>query len=620
MCGIAGIRRFDGAAPDSGSLHAMGEALRHRGPDDSGQWHSGGGTAFVHTRLSIIDLSDSQQPMVSADGRYVLAFNGEVLNYRQLRQATSYPYRTAGDTEAILAAHTAYGPEATAKLRGQFAYALLDNRTGDLTLARDPLGILPLYWYQDDEQFLFASELTALIAGLGRVPDIDEDGLADYLRGRSVPAPRTLLSGIHKVRPGHTLRVTETGSVSESAYWAPSPRAVMAHDPSEAVAELDGLLRNAVETALIADVPVGAYLSGGVDSSLIVSKVAAELGHRGVHTYCAAFGDPRMDEAQYAEQVSELMGTTHQTVQVRPSTFVDLWPKLSAHRGGPLSEPADVAVYQLALAAREDVKVVLSGEGSDELFGGYPKYRFADATKRAGIVPAALRGPLLRTMSRHLPPRGRRLEVALRALSEPTEPDRIQGWFAPFDGDERRRLLSAKPSTIPYTDHPGTTPLRRMLVHDLWSWLPDNLLERGDRMTMAASVEARPPFLDLDVVEFALRLPDDLLVRDGVGKWLVKQVALTHLPESIVNRQKVGFKVPLDAWFRGGLQEYARDLVTSTDSVSSTYLDSTVVDKLFDNHDNGSRDESIRIWTLTSLEVWHRSLRDTSTASATPAL
>jgi asparagine synthase (glutamine-hydrolysing) len=474
------------------------------------------------------------------------------------------------------------------------------------------MGILPLYWYRDDHRFLFASDLTALLAGLGSTPEIDEESLASFLAARSVPAPDTLLAGVRKVRPGHRLEVSQDGRVTETAYWAPWPRDVSVLDPHSAVDQLDSLLTAAVDRALTADVPVGAYLSGGVDSSLIAAKVNAAAGHAGVHTYCADFGDERDDDARFADQVAARLGTSHHVVRVRADDFVDLWEPMSRFRGAPLSEPADIAVFRLAEAARADVKVVLSGEGSDELFAGYPKHRYAVATARAGLVPARVRGRLLPVAERALPAGQRRLGVALRALSEPDYDDRLRGWFAPFTRRERTSLLAVPPRARAI-DAGGAEPLRRMLLEDLAAWLPDNLLERGDRMTMAASVELRPPFLDHDVVEFSLGLPSSLLVRDGVGKWLVKEVARRHLPASVTDRAKSGFRVPLDEWFRAGLREHASDLLLAPSSLASRYLDRRSVVGLLDSHSSGRRDESTRIFTLTSLEVWYAGLRAATT-------
>jgi len=603
MCGIGGIVHFDETAPPPETLDRMLAALEHRGPDGRGVWYDGP-VALAHTRLSIIDPGGSEQPM--DDGRRVLVFNGEILNYRELRRRLDHPWRTAGDTETVLAAHAVHGAAAPLELHGQFAYALYDRGDRLLTLVRDRMGILPLYWCHDGRRLVFGSELDAVLAGLGRVPDLDRDALADYLARRSTPAPRTLLAGIHKLRPGHRLQVRPDGTYRELAYWSAEQHPVVARSDADAVDELDELLLRAVRRALIADVPVGSYLSGGVDSSLIAARAAALTEGR-LHTYCAEFGDPRVDESAYAQRVATLLGTDHHTVPVRPDDFQDSWARLSRNRGAPLSEPADIAVHRLARVAREKVKVVLSGEGSDELFAGYPKHRHAVATAYAGLAPARVRSPVLAAVEQRLSGSQRRLGVALRALAEPSSTDRRLGWFAPFSSAERAALLGT--DVLPGSargDRVGA--LRAMLLDDLRGWLPDNLLERGDRMTMAASVELRPPFLDDDVVDFSLGLPDRLLVRGGTTKWLVKQVARRHLPAEIVDRRKSGFRVPLDAWFRDGLHDLARDLVEETGSVTRTHLDQTAVTALLDSHQRGRRDESIRIWTLASLEMWHRGL------------
>lgn len=605
MCGICGVMNIgtvaDGGEPET--LDRMSSALRHRGPDDSGHWHDE--RAWLgHRRLSIIDVEKSAQPMVSADQRFVLVFNGEVLNYRKLRNTLDYPFVTAGDTEAILAAHSRHGDAAVSRLEGQFAYGLYDRDDGSLLLARDRMGIVPLYWWSDGSRFLFASELTALLRGVPRPVSLSTGAIGKYLRSRSVAAPDTLVDGLHKVRPGHLLRVTPTGVIREEQYWWPSVQPTRLA-PGDAVEELDRRLGTAVESAMVADVPVGAYLSGGVDSSLIVAKAAAVAGAP-LHTFSAGFGDERTDETSYARLVSSWCGTRHHGVQVRPADFFELWPTLSRHRGAPLSEPADIAVYRLAQCARQHVKVVLSGEGSDELFAGYPKYRLAGLTRAVGLLPASVRTPLLSSAAARLPASGRRLGVALRALSEPGIEDRVTGWFAPFTDAERRALIgveSPKPSR-----HGHQSSLRLMLERDQHQWLSDNLLERGDRMTMAGSVEMRPPFLDMGVVNFSLGLPDHLLVRRRTGKWLVKQVATRYLPQSVVGRRKAGFKVPLDTWFRHDLRDFVWDLVSSGESVTQTYLDAEAVSSLFRRHDERVADESIRIWTIASLEVWYRTL------------
>ncbi|MCP2251123.1 asparagine synthase (glutamine-hydrolyzing) [Lentzea aerocolonigenes] len=605
MCGIAGVRRFDGTPVSAELLAEMAKRLHHRGPDDSGFW-ADGSIGFAHTRLSIIDLAGSPQPMAGASGTTTIAFNGEILNYKQLRTALAYPFKTSGDTEVLLAIYEQHGAAGVSKLRGQFAYAIHDAKSGETHLFRDRLGILPLYYYADARMFAFASEIKALLPAIGSA-EVDTESLHDYLAHRSVPAPHTLVRGVRKVPQGHHLVVSADGSVRTEPYWElPRESEIRQVTPEEAVRLVDEALTASVRDALVADVPVGAYLSGGVDSSLITALVARERGDAELHTFSAGFGDPRVDELHWAEKVAGIVGSRHHNVIVTADDFRDSWAKLSWHRDAPLSEPADVAVFRLAELARRDVKVVLSGEGSDELFGGYPKYRFAQATRLAGMLPSFA----LRRLEKALPASKARLGIALRAIAEPSYAERMRGWFAPFTVAERAALLGG-PATRsvlePYVNGRGDA-LRRMLYADSHTWLADNLLERGDRMSMAASLELRPPFLDHRVAELAFSLPSNVKVRGGTTKWVVKEVARQHLPADVVDRPKSGFKVPLDAWFRDGLRDMAYDLLTGPTSFVGKTFDRAAVRTLLDDHDSGDRNEQPRIWTLLSLEVWHQTL------------
>lgn len=545
--------------------------------------------------------------MTGARGTTHLTFNGEILNYRELRSGLDYPFTTRGDTEVLLGVYERYGAAGVSRLRGQFAYAIHDSETGETHLFRDRLGILPLYYYATDTLFAFASEIKALYPVIEQ-PTVDTASLHDFLAHRSVPAPYTFIEGVRKVPQGHHLVVRADGSVRTEAYWRLSRDSESLDiSPAAAVELLDEALRASVRDALVADVPVGAYLSGGVDSSLICALVAAERGSAGLHTFSAGFGDERVDETHWARMAAKIVGSTHHETVITANDFQDNWARLSWHRDSPLSEPADVAVYGLAQLAREHVKVVLSGEGSDELFGGYPKYRFARATRLGGAVPKLP----LRLLEERLPASQARLSVALRAMSEPSYAERMRGWFAPFTSLERDRLLggpAVRTVLDPYLDGRGDS-LRRMLYADAQTWLADNLLERGDRMSMAASLELRPPFLDHRVAELAFRLPSAVKVRGGTTKWIVKELARHHLPVNLVDRPKVGFKVPLDEWFRGHLREMAFDLLDGPSSFVGSHFDRTAVRKLLEGHTSGDRDEQPRIWTLLSLEVWHRELQ-----------
>lgn len=592
----------------------MAGQLTHRGPDDEGYWVDGS-IGFGHRRLSIIDLQASHQPMASPDGQSHITFNGEILNFADLRARCPYPYRTEGDTEVLLALHARHGRDAVELLDGQFAYAFHDGR--DLWLHRDRLGILPLFYYVDASVFAFASEIKALLPAVPGGARVDLASLDSYLGRRSVAAPFTLFEGVRKLLPGHRLRVEPTGRAVSEPYWTvPDVEAPRISD-REAIDAVEEELSRAVGRALVADVPVGSLLSGGVDSSLIVALATKLRDGEPVNTFSAGFGDERHDELPQAREVSDIFGTRHHEVVLDPVDFEAQWRMLTWHRDAPLSEPADVAVFALASKAADHVKVLLSGEGSDEIFAGYPKYRMARPSRAVDLIPSRLRGAAFGWAEHALPIGASRGRVALRALAAESEAERIATWFAPFTAGERAHLLAdagfdpvsggrvlpeerLRPDGLR-----GGDPVRRMLLHDCNGWLADNLLERGDRMAMAASVELRPPFLDHHLVELAFSLPTDMLVRGRQTKWVLKEVARRHLPDHLVDRRKVGFRVPLDRWFRGHLRDLTRDRLLSPDSFVGQTLDRVAVADLVDAHESGRRDESIRIWTLLSLETWH---------------
>lgn len=610
MCGIVGIARFDGRRVDPTIIASMSEQLVHRGPDDHGAWVDGS-VGFGHRRLSIIDLAGSPQPMASHDGRLHVCFNGEILNYREVRGRLRYPFRTFGDTETLLAAFDEYGPSFVEHLSGQFAFAIHDGNDGSVWLYRDRVGILPLYYWLDDRQLVFASEIKALFPALPCRPGVDQQGLAAYLAHRSVPAPGTLFAGVRKLLPGHRLHVSRAGSVRLERWWSvPEADTTEATSGNVATTLVSKALRASIERNLVADVPVGAYLSGGVDSSLIVALMTELVGSEKVHTFSAGFDDPEYDEVHHALRVSEHLGTIHNEVTVTADDFERLWPRLTWHRDAPISEPADIAVFRLAELARQHVKVVLSGEGSDELFAGYPKYRFARASAWAGLVPNPLRAAVIDQVERRLPFRFRRARIALRALRGNDEAERLEGWFAPFTIQERIALLGTVDRRAGLDiAHGRGDPVRRMLFADCHAWLADNLLERGDRMSMAASLELRPPFLDHHMVELAFSLPSNVKLRHGVTKWVIKEVARSLLPAEIVDRKKAGFRVPLANWLRGSMRDMAYDRLLAADSFVTAVFDRRVVQELLEAHESGSRNEDIRIWTLLCLEVWHDQFR-----------
>lgn len=604
MCGIAGIVRIDGGVVAPSRVEAMLDLLHHRGPDERGLWN-GGRVVLGHTRLSIIDTQGSHQPWEQQ--KSVTTFNGEVFNYQSLREQLPDPWVSNGDTEVMARLLDTDGVEALERIRGQFAVAHWDREAQRLTLARDAMGVLPLFWWSDGREVVFASELGALLKGLSQPPSLDREGLSLYLAYRAVPAPRTLWSNVRKLSPGHTLTWSPGEPVPTSTDWRPAPPDP---DPALTFAESTDLLNEtlsaAVDLALVADVPVGAYLSGGLDSSLIVA-LAQRQTKEPLRTFCATFGDDAADESTWAREVSRHLGTVHSDVLVNAADFLDQWPKLSRLRGAPVSEPADIAVHRLAVEASQHVKVVLSGEGSDELFAGYPKHAMAAITRRVGILPAPLRRGLVDRLVPHLPPRARRPVVALRALSERDEDARIRGWFASFSPSERHLLLGESFPEEPLTTSPDMDPLTRMLRHDQGAWLSDNLLERGDRMTMGASVELRPPFLDPHVVHLARRIPAHVHRHDGQSKAVVRQVAKDLLPPTILRRPKAGFPVPISQWLKTSLRTTLHERLLDPRSFTARHLDTKYVATLIERHQSGKTDESRGLWTLLSLEIWAES-------------
>lgn len=610
MCGLGGVLTPSAGGPSLESLAAMAFALRHRGPDEMGALRDGP-IGLAHTRLSIIDLAGSPQPMTSASGPFHITFNGEIFNYQERRkelEKANVPLRTHGDTEVLLETLRLLGLKGLEHLNGQFAFGYFDERAGTLLLARDRLGILPLYYAEGPGFVAFASEVKALLPALPE-PRLDDNAVEDYLTYRSVPPPNTLFAGVKKLAPGTALWIGADGALRHETWWRLPAVADQATLKGEAaVAAVSQALERAVAGRLVADVPVGAYLSGGLDSSLTVALMKKLRQGGEVQTFAAGFDDPRFDELPYAKQVSEAVGTTHHEVHVTPQDFQQLWERLSWHRDGPISEPADVAIYRIAKYARSTVKVLLSGEGSDEIFAGYPKYAYDPKLAGIGKLPAFLRVPMMRMAERLLPGSKYRARQAARALTGRDTAERLQTWFAPFTWYERRAL---KPGfgalrTLGQYERCQGDHLRRMLYVDCHTWLADNLLERGDRMSMAASIENRPPFLDHELVELAFRVDSSLKVHGKVGKWIVKEIARRYLPANIVDRKKVGFRVPLDEWFRGGLKDYVHDLLLGRDSFVSRYLDKKVVAGLLADHMRGRRNEELRLWTLLGLEVWQR--------------
>ena len=630
MCGIAGL--FDwrgGGRVDRAALRAATRALRHRGPDDEGFFEDGS-LGLGHRRLSIIDLDGGRQPIANEDGSVVVVFNGEIYNYRELRkdlEERGHVFRTLSDTETIVHLYEEAGEGCVEKLRGMFAFALFDRKTRTLLLARDRFGVKPLFLSEPRPGVLaFASEAGALrFAGEAGPAECDPGAIAEYLRFRFVAGPRTLLRSVRKLAPGHVLVATASG-VRERAFWdVPAPEAARGPEPSAAdfVEECRERLAEAVRIRLVADVPLGAFLSGGLDSSLLVALMRREGVPRGLCTFSVGVDDPSIDESAAARATALALGAEHTEVRVSWRDLDEKLERMIERRDGPLSEPSDLALYSLAEAAARRVKVVLSGEGADEVFGGYAKYVVEGLRPLFMALPGGVRKRVVGPLAAALPGSFRRVRATVRSLACADEAERFADYFASAGGSEIDALLepdflaSAERSGSPgggaalersLRRVAGAPRLFRMQYADLRVWLPDNLLERGDRLTMAHSLEGRVPYLDHPLVEFASRVPPRLKVRGLATKRILREVARGLVPDGVLGRKKIGFAVPIGAWLRGPLRARAADVLSSRAFRSRGIFRPEATARLLDEHASGRRDHGRALWAMLNLEAYFASL------------
>jgi asparagine synthase (glutamine-hydrolysing) len=565
--------------------------------------------------------------MHSGPSGLTIVYNGELYNYRALRrelEAEGVKFLTAGDTEVVLRMIERWWDKALPRFDGMFGLAVWDSRNERILLARDQIGEKPLYYAITDAQIVFASEIKGIFAEGSVTPRINPDGLRQLLRFRAVYGNHTVYGGINQLLPGMCLEFSSKGTQLRRYYnlvdEVNKTRKAISGLSKQNVVELGcELFRKSIKERLCADVPLGAFLSGGLDSSLIVAIANTHLTDTQFKTFSVGFDDDIHTELPYAARVSEFVGTEHEQVRVGPNDFMRRLEELSICRDGPVSEPADVAIACMSRLARQSVKVVLTGEGADEVFAGYPKYVFAN-------VPSCFR-----TIMRHIGPvriarlaslvqlDPRRALVAARAMTPKTEVSRLVQWFSYMQRDD---LVNWFPgldwSDAVWADTQGTqtevleemasfSPLARMQALDCLTWLPNNLLERGDRMTMAEGLEARPPFLDTDLVHYGLALGDSFKVRGWHGKWVVREWAKNYLPEDIIWRKKWGFRVPLGRWFGGPLRAYLHDMLLSTGGLTELFGDRKRISHLLSEHDRGLVNHDLTLWSLLAAECWYRS-------------
>ena len=626
MCGIVGIWDSLGKRPiERDALARMNESQHHRGPDETGL-HLASGIGLGHKRLSIIDLATGQQPLFNEDGSVVVVFNGEIYNYGELIPELTrlgHVFRTRSDSEVIVHAWEAWGEDCVDRFRGMFAFALWDNNRQTLFLARDRLGVKPLYYASlNDGTVIFGSELKSLMAHGGLERQIDPRAVEDYFALGYVPEPRTVFTSALKLSPGHTLSLRRgEKSPVPRRYWDVRFTGANHISDTDAEEELVQRLRDSVRMRMISEVPLGAFLSGGVDSSAVVAMMAG-LSSDPVNTCSISFDDPAFDEARFAQKVAERYSTHHTVDRVATDDF-DLIDTLAALYDEPYADSSAIPTYRVCQLARRHVTVALSGDGGDESFGGYRRYRMHLGEERLrSVLPLGVRAPLFGTLGRLYPkadraPRFLRAKSTFQALAR----DSVDAYFhgvtifredmrnALFSDRLKKRLAGYNASEV-FHEHAGRAdtddPLSMIQYLDLQTYLVGDINTKVDRASMAHALEVREPLMDHTLVEWLATLPSRVKLRGGEGKWLLKKSMEPHLPNDILYRPKMGFSVPLARWFRGPLRQRVRDALLGGQLDDTGLFNRSYIEHLIDAHIAGRRDYSAPLWTLLMFEAFLR--------------
>jgi asparagine synthase (glutamine-hydrolysing) len=614
MCAICGVVNLRNGKPvERAAIEKMTERLAHRGPDDEGYFiERGVGLGF--RRLSIIDLAGGRQPIFNEDDSAVIIFNGEIYNYRELAPGLAgagHTFKTRSDTETILHAYEQYGEDCVDRLRGMFAFAIWDRSLQRLMLARDRLGIKPLYYYVNGDFLAFASEIKALLA-LPDVPrEVDSDAFDLYLSLRYVPGPRTIFKNIFRLQPGHTL-VASVAGIHIRKYWDIEYPETSPDSREDSLARFRELLDESVRMRLISEVPLGVFLSGGIDSSAILATMSKVAGGDTIHTFSVGYEASEAtaeesNEFEYARLAATAFSADHHEYRLTAEAFEESLPRLIWHLDEPLADPACIPLYFISRCAREHVTVVLSGEGADEILGGYgiyPRMLAMEGTPR-WLGSALARIAPDEKMRNYLSLSARPMESRYRGVSRGFHVETMRKLV----GEDRVNRSEQRLGEL-FGGHFGTvhraSPLNRMLYVDAKVWLPDDLLVKADKMTMATGVELRVPFLDHRLVEFAATLPDSSKLCGKTGKTLLRRAMRGLLPEVIIDRPKKGFPVPLASWLRGPLRQFTQDQLLDRQSACSGFMDRKHVARLVEQHSSGGADRSQELWTLVVFEHWHR--------------
>ena len=609
MCGIAGyVGRYRSREESAAELVAMCDAITHRGPDDAGYWVAPG-VALGMRRLSIIDVEGSRQPIANEGGDVRVVFNGEIYNYRELRQrlhGSGHRLATDGDTETLVHLYEEAGARLVDSLRGMFAFAIWDARRERLTIARDRLGIKPLYYWESEGGLAFASELKSLLALPGFPRHVHRPAVADYLALGYVPEPECVYAGVKKLEPGCVLQWERGAPARITRYWTPVREEDPRMEAEEAAAEIRRLLTESVRYRLIADVPLGAFLSGGIDSAAVVAEMARQMD-RPVQTFSIGFDEPEFNEAPRAAAVARALRTDHTELVVRPDVE-ELMERIVVDFDEPFADSSAIPTYLVSRLARERVTVALSGDGGDELFGGYTRYR--ELLGRDLPLPAPVRRAL-GAFARRLPAsaRGRNRLLELSRARSGRYAGMVADALPVAEGgvawDELSRQGHSQDALLRrwFDRVPGHEFASQMMLVDLMSYLPGDILTKVDRMSMLASLEARVPLLDHHLVEFAATIPSSLKMRDGTGKWIFRRAITGLVPDSVFHGPKKGFGVPIALWMRGPLRHHV-DALLEPGSPLFDFVDPRAVEQRVSEHQAGRRDQSPLLWKLLVLRMW----------------
>ena len=618
MCGIAGVIQLDGAAPDPAGLHRMGAALAHRGPDGEG-YKICGPAGLAHRRLAIIDLSDAgRQPMSNESGALWLTYNGEIYNYQPLRRellALGHRFHSQTDSEVILHAYEAWGQDCLARFNGQFAFALWDGEKNGLWLARDRLGIKPLFYCQQPDRFLFGSEIKALLAYGPLSRRLDEAALAYFLALNHMPAPHTLLAEIRQLMPGEMLWLAAgSGRSLTHRYWQLQFDETDHGDDGRYAADLEAHLAAAVQRRLVSDVPFGVFLSGGLDSSTVAYWMSQTLAEP-VQSFAVAYQAAGYDESAYAQLVATQVGAQHHERPIGQAA-ADILPTVVYHAEEPTADASMIALHHLAKLARESVTMVLAGDGADEILAGYETYLAYDLGRLYRRLPRLLRQGLITPLVGWLPHSEGRLTLAekLRRFVAAADLDgeMAHASWRQIGSEASRRALLDRPDIADFrqlyravfAESTAQLALNRLLDADIRFYLPNDMLAKVDRMTMAHGLEARVPFLDHKLVELAAALPPRLKLHGRTGKWLLRQVMQARLPAAVLRRPKQGFNAPVAAWLRRDLRPLLYDSLSPARLQGMGFLHPATVARLLAEHDSQRWDHSHQLWGLLCLALW----------------